>query len=129
SAQALAEDLRRFRAASTSGKGASQPARPVAGPALITTAGQQFSLRAPVTVIGRSPESDIVLKDPHVSVRHCQIRGNADRLVVEDLQSQSGTYVNGFAVETCPLEDGDELRIGSYGFRVRVPGHSKVDGL
>jgi hypothetical protein len=72
--------------------------------------------------IGRSPEVGIVIADPSVSRRHAVLRRDGEAILVEDLGSTLGTFVNeepvlsGGAVR---LEDGDVLRFG----KVRVVCH------
>jgi ABC-type multidrug transport system ATPase subunit len=46
-------------------------------------------------VIGRAPECDLVVPEPAVSSRHCQLTHQADGFLLEDLGSTNGTYVNG----------------------------------
>ncbi len=67
---------------------------------------------APV-VLGRMPESDIVLNDPNVSRRHAEFRRTAEGVVVADLGSTNGTRVNGSPVRERMLESGDEVTVGS----------------
>ena len=50
-------------------------------------------------VIGRAPESDVVLNDTFVSSRHASVTAEAEGLVLEDLDSTNGTLVGGRDVE------------------------------
>lgn len=50
-------------------------------------------------VIGRAPESDVVLNDTFVSARHAAVAAGDDGLVLEDLGSTNGTLVGGREVE------------------------------
>ena len=58
-------------------------------------AGTRHSLTKGDVVIGRSPELKIILPEPEVSWRHCQIRQQGGRFLVMDLRTSTGTYVNG----------------------------------
>jgi len=63
--------------------------------------------------IGRTPPADIVLLDSEVSRSHCFVTLQGDELVVSDLGSTNGTFVNGVRVEgTVPLPIGSILQIG-----------------
>ena len=63
--------------------------------------------------IGRTAPADIVLLDSEVSRAHCMVTIDGDELVVADLGSTNGTYVNGVRVEgSVPLPVGAVLQIG-----------------
>ena len=64
-------------------------------------------------VIGRSPESDLVLSQPFVSRRHAEIVRKDKTLHLQDTESRHGTYVNGARVSTHLLRTGDMLQFGS----------------
>jgi class 3 adenylate cyclase len=61
-------------------------------------------------VIGR--EADIALDDDEVSRRHARIRIAGDQLVIEDLASSNGTWVNTRRVEQAVLRPGDVVTLG-----------------
>ena len=63
--------------------------------------------------IGRAPENAIRLEDTAVSARHCAIAAVGNRYELKDLESESGTFVNGIPVKHRELEAGDELAIGN----------------
>jgi hypothetical protein len=64
--------------------------------------------------IGRDKAAGLRLTDKLVSRRHARIRAGAAGVVIEDLGSSNGTYVNGKEiVEPTPLAAGDRLLIGS----------------
>ena len=68
--------------------------------------------------IGRSLDAEIRADDRWVSRFHCQIdRVNGD-VVVRDLGSKHGTYVNGRPIDETTLTAGDELRVGLSSFVV-----------
>ncbi len=52
------------------------------------------------------------LVDEGISRFHCRIRAEGSDLLVEDLSSRNGTFVNGARVERSRLEDGDKIQIG-----------------
>jgi hypothetical protein len=69
-------------------------------------------LTSPVTVIGRGTDAHLRLTDPGVSRRHAQITLQDEGATLTDLRSTNGTHVNGHAIQTADLHDGDEIRLG-----------------
>ena len=135
-ALALVEELRRFRASPTRKKGAGaatmrqepaaptvteEPAELLAVVLVVQATGKEIHLHKPVTLVGRAAECSIVLRAADVSKHHCQILLEADQVLVEDLGSANGTYVNGRPVRRARLRHGDELRIASHAMNVRIP--------
>jgi hypothetical protein len=66
-------------------------------------------------VLGRERDSaDLVLDDPGVSRRHARVLSDGGGVIVEDLGSSNGTYVNGERISgPVELGAGDELQIGA----------------
>ncbi len=65
-------------------------------------------------LIGRLPECDINLEDTLVSRMHARISVQDDQVVVEDLHSTNGVYVNGMRVgHSVVLREGDRILIGT----------------
>ena len=72
-------------------------------------------------VIGRRKENDGTLPLACVSRRHCQLIRSGEEVIVHDLDSHNGTYVNGtLATTPVPIRNGDELKLGPCPFRVTV---------
>jgi hypothetical protein len=66
--------------------------------------------------LGRG-EVEIRLEDPYASARHARIWRQGDILVIEDLGSTNGTYVNEEPLTgPMPLHPGDRIRIGDSEF-------------
>ncbi len=63
-------------------------------------------------ILGRGRQSLTRLNDPQVSRAHCQIEIRGDDLIVKDLNSVGGTFVNDRAVGEHVLRTGDVLRLG-----------------
>ncbi len=112
-ARELAEALRRAARADRPDPGA-----PLALRSLLT--GDVLLLSKETTLVGRSPECDLVLSTSDVSRRHCAIVRAAAGVTVEDLGSMRGTRVNGARVVRAPLRDGDRLEIAGQAFEVVV---------
>ncbi len=65
-------------------------------------------------VIGRSPECQLSLDDPLVSRTHALLRVTEDAVVLQDLDSRNGVFVNGAKLShSCRLNSGDRVSIGS----------------
>lgn len=81
--------------------------------------GQSWTLHLPVNV-GRTSESPVCINDDSISRSHCQIYLSGDEtLMVRDLGSMNGTYVNGTRIRQAhSLVPGDELQLGSVLFRI-----------
>jgi pSer/pThr/pTyr-binding forkhead associated (FHA) protein len=72
-------------------------------------------------VLGRGDRAEIRLEDPFASSRHARIYEQGNILVIEDLGSTNGTYLNEELLETPrPLHPGDRLRIGDSEFAFEV---------
>jgi pSer/pThr/pTyr-binding forkhead associated (FHA) protein len=69
-------------------------------------------------MIGQGPESSVRLDDHWVSRHHCEINAVRGTLVVRDLGSVLGTFVNGLNVTTALLMPGDKLTVGITSFMV-----------
>ncbi len=77
-----------------------------------------LELSASPAIIGRDPGADVCLDESHVSRQHCELRRCDDAVVVRDLESKNGTYVNGRKVTQASLRPGDKLCVGGMDFVV-----------
>ena len=93
---------------------------PLAGKTFVVAEARPF-------LIGRSKRAQIVVPDPLVSRRHCQIELRAGNFFVRDLDSINGTLVNGKRVSVSALADGDRLQVGKSVFLFRA--QAKADPL
>lgn len=75
------------------------------------------------SVIGRSPEADARIEEAWVSRVHCAIDREGQALLVRDLHSRNGTFVNGRRVEVTQLRPGDRLTVGASTFAVDYDGN------
>lgn len=77
--------------------------------------------------LGRSPRADIVLDQAAgVSREHAHILIVDGEVLIEDLSSRNGTFVNGRICQRRTLEHGDRIAIGSYRLRFRDPSRPIV---
>jgi hypothetical protein len=83
---------------------------PVAGP----DGGSQrtYEISTPLVILGRGTDCDLRLVDPGVSRHHAEIRVEDGEVVLVDLGSTNGTFVNGQPVRRVPLADGTRVTLG-----------------
>jgi hypothetical protein len=68
-------------------------------------------------LLGRGDDADIVLEDSFASSRHARLAPHGDVIVLEDLGSTNGTYLNDEPLRgPQPLHPGDRIRIGDSDF-------------
>src|SRR5690554_4713481 len=75
----------------------------------------EYSLTRPSTTIGRQPGNDIVLNTTAVSRYHARLDVVDGQVVLVDLGSANGTFVNDVPLEpggSMPISHGDKLSIG-----------------
>lgn len=73
-----------------------------------------FKLPDGETVIGRGEEANLVLPNVSVSRRHALVTVRGGTAVLQDLESQNGTLVNGVAVASHPLRSKDVVKLGRF---------------
>jgi putative peptide zinc metalloprotease protein len=89
-----------------------QPDRPASRLDLAIPGRPPLAVRADMT-IGRAPENSIRFVDPSVSRRHARILHRNGRLLIADLNSSSGTWVDGVRItQPTELADGSQIRLG-----------------
>jgi pSer/pThr/pTyr-binding forkhead associated (FHA) protein len=68
-------------------------------------------------LLGRGEQADIVLEDSFASSSHARLVPHGDVIVLEDLGSTNGTYLNDEPLRgPQPLHPGDRIRIGDSDF-------------
>lgn len=80
----------------------------------------QFKKGASVT-IGRREDNDVVINDQAVSGHHARIDSVGDRLVLIDLKSKNGTFVNEQLISSHWLVHGDVVTIGGHALMLNYP--------
>ncbi len=96
-------------------KGHAAPALSAAASAthpIIDVGGEKWLLTEDVTVLGRSSKADITVDDSGVSRRHVEFRITPDGVILTDLGSTNGTFVEGHKVDAATLLDGNQITIG-----------------
>src|SRR5688500_13794343 len=85
----------------------------------------EIKLRLPST-IGRGRGTTIMLPHPLVSRQHCELYEADGLLMVRDLGSLNGTFVNNQRVTEAPLPPGELLTIGTVTFRAVYESESQI---
>ncbi|MGH9324957.1 MAG: FHA domain-containing protein [Vicinamibacteria bacterium] len=75
--------------------------------------GQIFQIQKVKTVLGRA-DCDIVLDDPECSRQHASLEILGSRVVVNDLNSTNGTFVQGARIQSMEIENHNEFRVGEH---------------
>jgi Protein of unknown function (DUF3662)/FHA domain len=71
-----------------------------------------YEITTPLVILGRGTDCDLRLVDPGVSRHHAEIRVEDGDVVLVDLGSPNGTFVNGQPVRRVPLTDGTRVTLG-----------------
>jgi ABC-type multidrug transport system ATPase subunit/ABC-type multidrug transport system permease subunit len=83
----------------------------------------KVSFRGNSMEIGRDPQCDIPLDFPMVSWRHARLTRTENGILVEDLGSRNGTYVDGVRVSgTILVRPGQDIGLGSFRFQLLADG-------
>lgn len=78
-----------------------------------------FNLARGANSIGTCDANDIILQDRVISERHALILCHTEGIVVKDLGSLHGTFVNQIRIQTAPVRLGDQVRFGQITFELR----------
>jgi hypothetical protein len=87
-----------------------QPRLIISGPEVESAT---FELEQEYTHAGRSSDNEIHLPFSSVSTRHCIFILSGADVVVRDLNSSNGTFVNGAAIDETILRPGDQIQLGT----------------
>ena len=74
--------------------------------------GTRFELEGETVGLGRDASNPVQVHDTEVSRRHAELRRSDEGVVLGDLRSSNGTFVNGKRVERHELQTGDRIQIG-----------------
>jgi pSer/pThr/pTyr-binding forkhead associated (FHA) protein len=72
--------------------------------------------------LGRSPDNDLILRDPATSGHHARVERRGDQFWIVDLGSTNGTMVNGEPVQEKELNHGDRITVGQNAVHFSVLG-------
>src|SRR5271170_5150333 len=78
--------------------------------------------------IGRHDGNAFQIAEPSVSGRHCEVRLRGEELVVHDLLSSNGTFVDGKKIVEGVLKPGQTLRLGEVDLRMEASVPTETSG-
>ncbi|MFL5349625.1 MAG: sigma 54-interacting transcriptional regulator [Hyalangium sp.] len=81
--------------------------------------GKKLTTQDSLVRVGSDPASDLVLTDPTVSRRHLEIERTARGLLLRDLGSRNGTYLDGRQVLQVVLQSGDKVQLGKTKLNIK----------
>ena len=80
--------------------------------------GRVCELKADKTTIGRSEDNGFQVADPSVSSHHCEVSLRGSEVMVRDLTSTNGSFINGAEIKESALKPGQILRLGQIEMRL-----------
>ncbi len=85
---------------------------------------KSITIQAGISILGRRPECDIRIPRSQVSRNHCRIVHRNEKILVQDLGSTNGTYVNKKRIIDKPvsIKAGDLLAVSNFCFIVQIDG-------
>jgi pSer/pThr/pTyr-binding forkhead associated (FHA) protein len=81
-------------------------------------AGTSYELKVERTTIGRVEDNAFQIPEPSVSSHHCEVLLRGGDIVVKDLNSTNGTFINGEQIKESALKPGQILRLGQVELRL-----------
>src|SRR5215467_8960458 len=84
--------------------------------------GRTHELKVDTTTIGRVEDNTFQIAEPSVSSHHCEVLLRGPDVVVRDLNSSNGTFINGEKVTETVLKPGQVLRLGQIEMRLDAEG-------
>jgi pSer/pThr/pTyr-binding forkhead associated (FHA) protein len=85
-------------------------------------AGRSLELNVDKTTIGRVDDNSFQIAEPSVSSHHCEVLLQGGNVVIRDLNSTNGTFINGEKISEGPLKPGQTLRLGQIELRLETEG-------
>jgi len=88
---------------------------------------RELQLSGPRTLLGRSELSDVVIDNQYVSKHHALLVWAENEVLLIDLKSRNGTYVNSGRIKSQLLNDSDILALGDYRIKLILPAGATND--
>jgi predicted component of type VI protein secretion system len=80
--------------------------------------GRTYELKVEKTTVGRLDDNAFQVAEPSVSSHHCEIILKGNDVVIKDLNSTNGTFINGEKITEATLKPGQILRLGQIELRL-----------
>jgi len=85
-------------------------------------AGRAHELNVERTTIGRVEDNTFQITDPSVSSHHCEVLLRGSDILVRDLNSTNGSFINDAQITESALKPGQKLRLGQIELRLEAEG-------
>ena len=80
--------------------------------------GRSFELQIERTTVGRVEDNTFQIADGSVSSHHAEILLRGNDIVIRDLNSTNGTFINGEKISEAPFKPGQTLRFGQVELKI-----------
>lgn len=80
--------------------------------------GRTYELKVEKTTVGRLEDNAFHIPDPSMSSHHCEVILQGSEVVVRDLNSTNGSFINNERITESPLKPGQILRLGQIEIRL-----------
>jgi predicted component of type VI protein secretion system len=91
--------------------------------------GRVYELMVDQTTVGRNEPNTLVIRDDSISTHHCEILVYGREVIVRDLGSTNGTFVDGLRLQDqqCQVKAGQIVRFGSVPARLEIEEPCSTD--
>ena len=90
--------------------------------------GRSYELKVEKSTIGRLEDNSFQIPEQSVSSHHCEVLLKGNDVLIKDLNSTNGTYINGEKISEKTLKPGQILRLGSIEVRLEGDGAATAAG-
>ena len=80
--------------------------------------GRAYELKVECTSVGRLEDNAFQIPDPSVSSHHCEVILKGTEVIVRDLNSTNGSFIDGEQITEAPLQLGQIVRLGQIDVRL-----------
>jgi pSer/pThr/pTyr-binding forkhead associated (FHA) protein len=90
--------------------------------------GRTHELKVDKTTIGRVEDNTFQIAEPSVSSHHCEVLLRGHEVIIRDLNSTNGSFINGEKISESPLKPGQVLRLGQIEMRLETASPEPAGG-
>ena len=91
--------------------------------------GRTFELKVEKTTVGRVEDNTFQIPETSVSSHHAEILLRGNEVLIKDLNSTNGTFINGEKVTEATLKPGQILRLGMIEMRLETGDATAAPGV
>ena len=82
--------------------------------------GRAYDLKVEKTTVGRVEDNAFQIPDASVSSHHCEVILQGEEVLIRDLNSTNGTFINDQPVTEAVLKPSEKLRLGNIELRLET---------